>query len=333
MKLFTLIFSILVLFSCAEEECKECEAEIFDELNEPSDSGEIINPVQKVSLVILGNVQDAGSPHMACTKDCCKDLFENPDPNRKVVSLGLVDPENQKNYLFEATPDFTSQVKMLSDYSGDTNKQVPDGIFLTHAHIGHYTGLMYLGKEAMNADKVPVFAMPRMKIFLRENGPWSQLVANENILLRGINDRFKITLTPNVRVEPFLVPHRDEYSETVGYIITGPNKSALFIPDIDKWDKWETDIIEAVSKVDYAFLDGTFYDGAEINNRDISEIPHPFISESLESFKALSPDEKSKIYFIHFNHTNPVLIEDSQQSQEILDAGFNIANYKDVFEL
>jgi len=270
---------------------------------------------------------------MACIKDCCKDLFENPDPTRKVVSLGVIDPENEKNYLFEATPDFTSQVKMLSNYSSFNDEQVPDGIFLTHAHIGHYAGLMYLGKEAMNADKVPVFAMPRMKNFLTNNGPWSQLVANENILLKGINNAFKIKPTSNLTIEPFLVPHRDEYSETVGYIISGPNKSALFIPDIDKWDKWDKDIISAISNVDYAFIDGTFYDGDEINNRDISEIPHPFISESLESFKDLPTDEKSKIYFIHFNHTNPVLIKDSQQRKKILDSGFNVANFKDVFEL
>lgn len=141
------------------------------------------------------------------------------------------------------------------------------------------------------------------------------------------------SVSSNLKVTPFTVPHRDEYSETVGFTIYGPNKSALFIPDIDKWSKWDEDIISAISKVDYAFLDGTFYDGAEINNRDISEIPHPFISESLESFKDLSQEEKSKIYFIHFNHTNPVLIEDSEQRKEILDAGFNIANFKDVFEL
>jgi len=329
MKINNILLLFIFFYSCGAEE-NQIDSEQPEKTQE-----EIQEPISitTTSIVILGNVQDAGSPHMACIKDCCKDLFENPDPTRKVVSLGVIDPENEKNYLFEATPDFTSQVKMLSNYSSFNDEQVPDGIFLTHAHIGHYAGLMYLGKEAMNADKVPVFAMPRMKNFLTNNGPWSQLVANENILLKGINNAFKIKPTSNLTIEPFLVPHRDEYSETVGYIISGPNKSALFIPDIDKWDKWDKDIISAISNVDYAFIDGTFYDGDEINNRDISEIPHPFISESLESFKDLPTDEKSKIYFIHFNHTNPVLIKDSQQRKKILDSGFNVANFKDVFEL
>ena len=138
--------------------------------------------VDKTQLIILGTVQDAGSPHIACKKDCCKELFLHPDVGRKVVSLGLIDNENQKNYIIEATPDLAIQMKNLQQHSPFSTKETPDGILLTHAHIGHYSGLMYLGKEAMNADKLDVYAMPRMKQFLETNGPWSQLVNNKNIL-------------------------------------------------------------------------------------------------------------------------------------------------------
>ena len=40
-------------------------------------------------------------------------------------------------------------------------------------------------------------------------------------------------INPLIKVNPFLVPHRDEFSETVGYQIEGPNKTALFIPGIN----------------------------------------------------------------------------------------------------
>lgn len=290
-------------------------------------------PLTQTSLVILGNVQDGGSPHIGCTKACCINLFKHPDPNRKVVSLGVVDPKNQKKYLFEATPDMTSQMKLLSEYANTTANETPDGIFLTHAHIGHYTGLMYLGKEALGAQSVPVYAMPRMKQFLETNGPWGQLVAYHNIVLTEITDQAPIKLASNLTVVPFLVPHRDEYSETVGYTITGPNKKALFIPDINKWSKWNHSIVEEISKVDYAFLDATFFDSDEINNRDISEIPHPFIIESMQLFKGLSPQEKQKIYFIHMNHTNPALIPESKQSKQIEQNGFHVARINEVFIL
>ena len=320
MKTFLVVIAISILFSCNNSTPLAIEKTTS-------------NPeLSEATLVILGTIQDAGSPHIACKKNCCTHLFEKPDPLRKVVSLGIIDPENTKSFIFEATPDITSQVKMLKELAG-SSKELPDGIFVTHAHIGHYTGLMYLGKEATNASEIPVYSMPRMKSFLEENGPWSQLVRTQNIMLHSMENETVINLTSNLKVTPFTVPHRDEYSETVGYKIEGPKKSVLFIPDIDKWEKWDTSIIEAVSKVDYAFIDATFYDGDEINTRDISQIPHPFIIESMELFKDLSSEEKKKIHFIHFNHTNPVIDPESEAYKLVLENGFNIAKINSRFSL
>ncbi len=289
--------------------------------------------INSTSLIVLGTMQDAGSPHIACKKECCKELFNNPAPDRRVVSLGLIDPQNKKSYIFEATPDFHLQMKKLKDYAFFSDKETPAGVFITHAHIGHYTGLMYLGREAMGSKGVPVYVMPVMKTYLENNGPWSQLVTLNNISLQPLKDREIIKLTSNISVEPFIVPHRDEYSETVGFKISGPKKKVLFIPDIDKWSKWQEKISAQISEVDYAFLDGSFFDGEELNYRDISEIPHPFLIESMKEFKNLSVVEKSKIYFIHFNHTNPVLNKKSVQAQILLKEGFNIAEIHSVFEL
>lgn len=289
-------------------------------------------PLEATSIVILGNVQDAGSPQAGCQKECCADLFENPDPTRQVVALGLVDIDNRKSYLFEATPDISAQLEYLGKLSPGTDF-FPNGIFLTHAHIGHYTGLMYLGKEVMDARDVPVYTMPRMRQFLSENGPWEQLVSRENIRLKELSNAVPVTLSEEIRVIPLQVPHRDEYSETVGYRIEGPRKRALFIPDIDKWNLWERDILAEIKQVDYAFLDATFYSGTELGNRDMSEIPHPFILESLEQFKGLQPEQKKKIIFIHFNHTNPVLDPTSPESQNILELGYRIGRYGDRFSL
>lgn len=280
----------------------------------------------KVSLHILGTMQDAGSPHIGCKNECCEALFLNPDTTRKVVSLGIIDHENNKTFLFEATPDMPSQIKLLKEYA-NSEKETPDAIFLTHAHIGHYTGLMYLGKEALGATKTPVYAMPKMKVFLENNGPWSQLVDLKNISLKELKNNTTIQLTKNISVLPFLVPHREEFSETVGYKIIGPNKSVLFIPDIDKWSKWNTSIIKEIKNSNYAFVDASFFDGDEINNRDISEIPHPFVIESMKLFKNLPETEKAKINFIHFNHTNPILNKNSEQHKLVLDKGFSISHF------
>lgn len=279
-----------------------------------------------VQIIVLGTVQDAGSPHIACRKDCCRALFDHPDPTRQVTALGLIDTKNGKQFLFEASPDISRQVKHLRNFSG-LDRELPDGIMLTHAHIGHYTGLMYLGREATNARNVPVYAMPKMDSFLRANGPWSQLVSVENIDIRRMQPGREVILTPEVKIIPFTVPHRDEFSETVGYRIEGPTKSALFIPDIDKWERWGTPIEDVIATVDYAFLDGTFFDGEELNTRDISQIPHPFVSESMIRFKALPEQERDKIHFIHFNHTNSLLEKSSAAHQAVEAAGMHVAFY------
>ena len=192
---------------------------------------------------------------------------------------------------------------------------------------------MYLGKEACDAKSVPVYAMPRMRGFLRTNGPWSQLVHNGNIALNAIQDSVATALGNGLRIIALQVPHRDEYSETVGYLIEGPNKKVLFIPDIDKWEKWNVQVIEMVRQVDYAFIDGTFYDGAEINHRNIAEIPHPFIIETMAVFQNLPLVEKNKIHFIHLNHTNPALDSGSAASQKIKQMGFKVAKMGQVVAL
>ncbi|MDP2524932.1 MBL fold metallo-hydrolase [Maribacter dokdonensis] len=322
MKKHILILAVLLFISCADKSTPKRTVQQVK-----------ANAIEETAIVVLGNVQDAGSPQIACKKECCADLFEHPDSQRRVVSLGLVDAEHHKSYMFEATPDIAQQMKMLTQFNAKGTNEVVNGIFLTHAHIGHYTGLMYLGKEAMDARETPVYVMPKMEDFLLTNGPWDQLVKRKNVQLHKMVEQVAIQLSDKISVTPIVVPHRDEYSETVGYHIKGPNKSALFIPDIDKWDKWDKNIIEEIQNVDYAFIDATFYSGKEINNRDIDEIPHPFVIESLEKFKGLTDMEKSKIVFIHFNHTNPLLNPESEESKFVLEQGFKIGRLNDVFKL
>lgn len=279
-------------------------------------------------LVILGTLQDGGSPHIGCARDCCKNI----DPTKKVVSLGLIDPSSQKKFLFEATPDMVSQLKYLQERLPGSSP-LPDGIFLSHAHMGHYTGLMYLGREAMNSQQVPVYAMPIFKKYLETNGPWSQLVSLKNIQIHELKDGEEIKLSSTISITPLKVPHRDEYSETVGYMIQGPYKKVLFIPDIDKWSKWHRNIVDAVSTVDYALIDATFYNNAEVGYRNIAEIPHPLVEETMQLFEKLPEKEKQKIVFIHMNHTNPLLIKNSPQRLWLETKRFKVAFIGQIIDL
>jgi len=221
-----------------------------------------------------------------------------------------------RRFVIDATPDFPGQVERLGG--------LPDGILLTHAHIGHYLGLAQLGREVANTREMPVYCTPSMARFLRENGPWKRLVALGNIAIREVEPGVELALTDSLRVTALRVPHRDEDSDTVAWLVAGPSRKLLWLPDIDKWEKWDRRIEDAVGGVDAAFLDGTFFSAEEIPGRSIAEIPHPLVPETVQRLsQARAP--AGKVFFVHLNHTNR-LLWDAAAARELRKKGFGVAS-------
>ncbi len=279
---------------------------------------------QRPYVVVLGVGQDAGVPQMGCDSPFCRRAWADKNLRSMVSSIALIDPASKGRWIFDATPDLPEQFEIVKRLSADRSNRL-DGIFLTHAHIGHYTGLMFLGRESMGSKEVPVYAMPRMKAMIEQNAPWSQLVTLANIKLHQLSDGQSVTLTNGIRVEPFLVPHRDEFSETVGFRITSASKTLVFIPDIDKWEKWQTRLADVVRSSDYLLIDGTFYADGEIS-RPMSEVPHPFVTETMALLRGLPASERRKVHFIHFNHSNPLVQGNRARLAEVRRAGFRVAS-------
>jgi len=264
---------------------------------------------RKASASVIGTAQDGGIPHIGCFCPNCQRAWENPRFSRFISSLALFDYTENKTILVDATPDIRAQTRMIREYMGPKkrgDRYWPDGILLTHAHIGHYTGLMFFGYEALSTDRVPVYCSERMNDFLTLNGPWSQLVSQRNILLHTIRPEERFSITSQISIVPFQVPHRDEYSDTLGYRIIGPNRSLLYIPDIHNWKRWERSVSEMIEQVDTALLDGTFFSPKELPNRDLTSIGHPFILDTMELLKDIAAG-KTRIFFTHLNHSNPAL--------------------------
>jgi len=258
--------------------------------------------------IVLGSAQDGGYPQAGCNRPDCIAAWRNPKLRRRVASLAIVDPQSHQRWIIDATPDFPSQLRTIDEAAPPAeNAPLLDGILLTHAHIGHYLGLAQLGREVLGAHSIRVYAMPRMREFLTKNGPWDQLVKLHNIDIVPIEDGVPFMLNERISVTPLRVPHRDEYSETVGFLIRGPSRSILWLPDIDKWEKWSTPLESILSRVDVAYLDGTFYDATELPGRDLREIPHPLMTETLARL-ANSP-LRARVRFIHLNQSNPLLRE------------------------
>jgi pyrroloquinoline quinone biosynthesis protein B len=245
-------------------------------------------------LVVLGIAQDAGIPQLGCAQPLCAAIRRGERKAEKVASVGLINVALGKSYLFDATPDLPAQLHLLN------GGVPPSGVFLTHGHIGHYTGLMYFGRESIDAKAVPVHVTERMATFLGANGPWSLLVSRGNVTPRIMRADQAVDLGDGVRVTPVRVPHRDEFTDTVGFIIQGPRRRALFIPDIDQWSRWDRRIQDVMATVDLALLDGTFAAADEIPGRSIDDIPHPLMPVT----RQLLQGSKAALWFIHLNHTN-----------------------------
>lgn len=280
--------------------------------------------------LVLGTAQDGGLPQLGGNSE--QDLAARQDPKRRrlVASLLVVDPGSEERFLIDATPDIREQVEIAdraAPQTGTAAGRPPlfGAIALTHAHVGHYAGLMHLGREAYGASGQRVLASKRMARFLETNGPWDLLMKLKHIAIERFTADKPVALNARLSIAPIAVPHRDEYSDTCGFVVKGPRRSLLWLPDIDKWEKWDRRIEDVIASVDAAFVDGTFFDATELPGRAMSEVPHPFIAESLARFASLPEKERRKIVFVHLNHTNPAATPGSKAEQEILKAGMRVA--------
>lgn len=275
---------------------------------------------------VLGVAQDAGVPQPGCFEAPCRGAAHDPATAPMVASLALEDASGDV-YLFDATPDLPRQLALLVELgvleapaSGDRTRRPVDGVFLTHAHMGHYLGLAHFGFESTHADDVAVWGSKRMAEFLSTNAPWEQLVRLEEIELRPLESGRSVQLD-GVRVEAVEVPHRGEYTDTFAYRIHGPQRTLLYVPDIDPWSR-QADPVALFEGVDVALIDGTFYSSNELPGRDLASIGHPLIVDSLGQWGGR---EGLELRFIHLNHTNPALDPASDARRAIEAAGARVA--------
>lgn len=286
---------------------------------------------------VLGSVQDGGFPHAGCYRECCERARGDPAQRRWVASLGVVIPASGDRFLIDATPDLRPQLDALrgdgADAADRSRRKPIDGLLLTHAHIGHYLGLAFFGFEAMHTAQLPVYCTPELAEFLASNAPWDQLVRLDEIALREISDNQTVRLHDSLSVTLVPVPHRDEYADTVGYILRGPERSLLYVPDTDSWEAWDPPLTELLDGIDIAILDGTFFSAGELPGRDMASIGHPLIERSLELLGPMVASGKLKVYFTHLNHSNPALDPHGEAFARIRDRGFDVVREGQEFPL
>jgi pyrroloquinoline quinone biosynthesis protein B len=288
-------------------------------------------------VVVLGTAQDGGMPHTGCEHAACAAARKDPKLARRVASLAIV--AGGRTFLVDASPDLPAQIQEVHSFrsfpEGRVDRAPFDGVLLTHAHIGHYLGLAHFGFESLNTKDLPVYVSPRMAEFLRTSGPWSQLVRLGNIKIVEIKPGEWFSLGEGISAKAFAVPHRDEYSDTMAFLVRGPKRTLLYVPDTDTWKTWTRPLLQVIEeeKVDYALLDATFYSPDELPDRDVTKIKHPLVTDSMELLGPLVKAGKVKVWFTHLNHSNPALDPSGEARKNIEAKGFRVLDETDELDL
>ncbi len=294
-------------------------------------------------VLVLGTAQDAGVPQVNCFSPNCEAVRQGLRQRPRVASLGVVDPQDGRRFLIDATPDFVDQVGalLLHPEGNETPtgsvrlEEHLHGVFLTHSHMGHYTGLIHTGREGAASRDLPLYASTRMLAYLRANEPWAFLFDNEHLEAFALEPGRTVELTPRLRVTPVDVVHRQEFADTFGYLIEGPARSLLYVPDADVWEGWTVPFETLVDRTDIALLDGSFFSHDELGHRPQGDVPHPPVITTIELFEQRAGDGKDnpETWFIHLNNTNPLWDPDSSESTVVRDAGFGVARGGQTFHL
>ena len=290
----------------------------------------------KVRVSVLGISQDGGFPQAGCYRDCCELAKNNPSLKKHPVSLGIVGLDGSK-HLIEATRDLAWQLNLWN--SIESNENSLSSLWITHAHHGHIDGLGLFGKEVMNTKKLNLFCSNSLSKLIQKTPNWNLLVELENIQINLIKDSDLYSPTPNCgfKIKPIKIPHRAELSDMHAFIIIGPNKNLLFLPDHDTWESTlefvnKTSIRDWLKseKIDFALLDGTFWSSNELIGRNQKNVPHPTVSETLELIGERESGDPI-IKFTHLNHTNPLNKKSSDEFLYVKKTGWDVAEEGEVF--
>jgi pyrroloquinoline quinone biosynthesis protein B len=279
----------------------------------------------RVSAVVLGTAQDAGMPHAGCRCSKCRAAYSDLNLSLLSASVAIVDARQSppRTWLIDATPDIKHQINLLRDTLGPhpsqpDRLQQPEGLFITHGHMGHSAGLVQLGPEAMAVQRMTVYASAGMVEALNDTRLWSPLLDNLELIV--VKPNVRLEMAPGLFITPLAVPHRDEIGTgTFAYQIDGQAKSLLYVPDIDSWALWPEGR-GILKTVDVALVDATFYSRDEISGRD--SVSHPLVPETLAFFREIP----TRLVLTHLNHTNPLLELDSKERHIVESQGVEVAS-------
>jgi pyrroloquinoline quinone biosynthesis protein B len=213
-------------------------------------------------------------------------------------------------FLVNASPDLRQQLELLDRPDGVRASPVA-GVLLTDSEIDHTAGLLLMRESA---TPIRVYGDARIERALSET------------LLRmlerfcGVDWRALPLEGSSLAVEPFEVS-----DDQTGFVFRDGGRTVTYAPGLARLDDA---VVARLAASDAVLVDGTFWRDDDlarlgISDRTARDMGHvPLTEGPLEMLAAL---EKPRKILVHINNTNPILLEDSPERDEVVRAGIEVA--------
>jgi pyrroloquinoline quinone biosynthesis protein B len=223
-------------------------------------------------------------------------------------------------FLVNASPDARQQLETLSPPRLDGVRAPPiAGVLLTDAEIDHTAGLLLLREST---SPLRVFAGAAIERALRETVlrmlerfcgvEWRTLEPGRAMALEG----------SSLVVEPF-----EAGAQSTGFAFRDGASLATYAPALARLDEG---VLARFAESDLVLVDGTFWRDDElarlgISARTAGDMGHVALSGPGGTLEALAGLQRPRKALVHINNTNPILLEDSREREEVLRAGLEVA--------
>ena len=272
---------------------------------------------------VLGSAAGGGFPQWNCHCGTCEAARAGVRARPRTQSSLAIRGDDGPWFLVNASPDARQQLETLTPRRADGVRAPPvAGVLLTDAEIDHTAGLLLLREST---SPVRVFGDARVERALSETVlrmlarfcgvEWQTLEAGRTTRLDG----------SSLVVEPFAVA--DGEASGLVFRDSATGGVVTYAPALARWDER---VLSRFAASDVVLVDGTFWRDDElaqlgISHRRAQDMGHVPLSGPGGTLAALARLDGPRKVLVHINNTNPILLEDSPEREEVVRAGVEVA--------
>jgi pyrroloquinoline quinone biosynthesis protein B len=287
-----------------------------------------------VRVRVLGSAAGGGFPQWNCHCETCEAARVGRRARPRTQSSLAIRGEEGPWFLVNASPDLREQLEALGAPPADGLRTPPiAGVLLTDAEIDHTAGLLLMRESATplrvlgdaGVERALRDGYPVLRMLERYCGAeWQTLAPGRSQPLGG----------SSLAVEPFAAggdaPRylgSDVELEASGFVFTEAGATITYVPGLARLDDG---VIARLAASDLVLVDGTFWQDDDLtrlglSDRTARDMGHTPLAGPGGSLAVLAGLDRPRKVLVHINNTNPILLEDSPEREQVVRAGVEVA--------